>query len=142
MDVQTWFTQAGVIAGVGVGAFNEVRRRLHLRSRRAFEQHGSPIVAEVERLRPVGRNDNFREVELTYLDEKNVRHYAEVTLRAAEAAAIGLWAGAAVGAHVAHDAPERVQLDRPAINDDRAWVSLALGAMMFGALFAAGTFVP
>jgi hypothetical protein len=141
VEVSTGFVVSGVIFGLLVGVVNEVFRRRRLAVRARFSREGVPATAVVEAVWPRGRNDNRREVHLSFADDDGREHLATVEVRAVEAGAIGLWEGAAIPIHYGRHDLGAVMIDRPAVTDDRGWVSLAAAAVVFVAFAAAATFV-
>lgn len=131
--------------GLGVAAlttlFLDVRRRRRLARRKRFARVGETASATVERIWEESRGRR-RTAQLHFVDLTGRARTVTATLSAAEAAAVGLRHGQRLGVRYLAGAPNEVDIERPAVLDDRAIVCWIAGLAVLALFVALGAALP
>ncbi len=135
------FTMIGLVPAILTTGMLDVRRRRRLARRQRFALVGERTSASVEDVWEENRGRR-RGALVHYVDRTGRGRDVTSTLSAAEASAIGLRRGQRVSIRYLAAAPGEIEIDRPAVLDDRAIVCWIAGLAVLALFVALGAALP
>lgn len=135
------FVILGLVVGGAAFAFTEYQRTRRLSLRTRVLRDGVATTARVQAIWERGKNARGREVLVRFVDVRGHGHEVSVIINPAELGAAKARVGGDVGIHYLPFEPGELVIDRPEVLDDKIWVSMAAGAVVFGLCIAIGTFL-